>query len=34
MEIPNYKKLIMITEANNNKFYELIYDGGTTFNIK
>lgn len=28
-----YAKLIMVTGANNNKYYEMIYEGGPTFTI-
>ena len=29
-----YCKLIMVTSENNNKFYEMIYEGGSTFTCK
>lgn len=29
-----YKKLIMVTPDNNNKYYEMIYNGGSTFTAK
>jgi poly [ADP-ribose] polymerase len=28
-----YAKLVMVTGANNNKYYEMIYEGGSTFTI-
>jgi poly [ADP-ribose] polymerase len=28
-----YAKLVMVTEANNNKYYEMIYEGGSDFTI-
>lgn len=30
---PNYNKLICISANNNNKFYEMKYDGGNTFTV-
>lgn len=29
-----YAKLVMVTENNNNKYYEMTYDGGTSFAVK
>jgi len=29
-----YAKLIMVTTENNNKFYEMTYEGGSSFNVK
>lgn len=29
----DYKKLIMVTSDNNNKFYEMIWEGGSTFTV-
>src|SRR6187399_3271703 len=29
-----YKKLIMVTPDNNNKYYEMIYNGGSSFTAK
>lgn len=33
MNNKDYKKLIMVTGDNNNKFYEMIWDGGSTFTV-
>jgi poly [ADP-ribose] polymerase len=30
----DYKKLIMVTGDNNNKFYEMIWEGGSSFTVK
>lgn len=29
-----YRKLIMVSTSNNNKFYEMLYNGGATFDVK
>lgn len=34
MSQKDYKKLIMVTGDNNNKFYEMIWEGGTSFTVK
>jgi len=34
MSQKDYKKLIMVTGDNNNKFYEMIWEGGSTFTVK
>lgn len=33
MEHERYVKLIMVTGENNNKYYEMIHDGGSTFTV-
>ena len=33
MSQKDYKKLIMVTGDNNNKFYEMIWEGGSTFTV-
>lgn len=33
-QIPNFKHLVMVTGANNNKYYKLYYDGGDAFRVE
>jgi len=33
MSTSQYAKLVMVTEENNNKYYEMIYEGGSSFTI-
>lgn len=33
MSNKDYKKLIMVTSDNNNKFYEMVWEGGSTFTV-
>lgn len=34
MSDKKYAKLVMVTASNNNKYYEMTYNGGTSFNVK